>query len=189
MPTRTTRRSAAPRTRVAPPRPSPEPPRVMEPVAPDAAPEAPPDPGDAPTTLPGYRGLRVWQKAMDLAAGTFALSASFPPAAQDALALPLRRAAAAVPAGIAEGNVRHSAREYTHYLAQALGTLAEVETLLQLAVRLDLATDERIAPLIGQCTEIGRMLRALNRSVQTGAPASASRTDRRRTAPAESELS
>jgi four helix bundle protein len=182
MPTRTTRRPAAPparatrsrtSTRAAPS--APDPPRVKEPAVLDAppadrAPTADSADGSAATT-PGYRGLRVWQRAIDLAAGVYALTAAFPADAHEALAVPLRRAAAAVPAGIAEGNVRYSAREYTHYLAQSLGTLAEVETLLHLAVRLELANEALTAPLTSQCTDIGRMLRALNRSVQTGAPA------------------
>jgi four helix bundle protein len=104
---------------------------------------------------------------MELAAGTYAL----PVAADDALGVPLRRAAASVPAAIAEGNVRWSAREYGHYLAQALGALAEVETLLELAVRLELADEASVSPLTAQCTEVARMLRALNRSVQTAGAA------------------
>ena len=153
-----TRRAAAPRRR-APLAAPPELPRVSETVVAD------PPPTETPTER-GYRGLRVWQRAMELAAGTYALALP-----DDALAVPLRRAAASVPAAIAEGNVRYSAREYTHDLAQALGALAEVETLLELAVRLELADETAITPLTGQCTEVARMLRALNRSVQTAGAA------------------
>ncbi|MDF1501923.1 four helix bundle protein [Roseisolibacter sp. H3M3-2] len=154
-----TRRAPVPRRRTPAP---PEPPRVSETVVADPPPESAPE---APAER-GYRGLRVWQRAMELAAGTYALALP-----DDALAVPLRRAAASVPAAIAEGNVRYSAREYTHYLAQALGALAEVETLLELAARLELAVETAIAPLTAQCTEVARMLRALNRSVQTAGAA------------------
>jgi len=154
----TTRRATPRRRPVTPP----EIPRVSETaVVVDPPPEA------AAASERGYRGLRVWQRAMELAAGTYAL----PVAADDALGVPLRRAAASVPAAIAEGNVRWSAREYGHYLAQALGALAEVETLLELAVRLELADEASVGPLTAQCTEVARMLRALNRSVQTAGAA------------------
>lgn len=129
---------------------------------------------------PGYRGLRVWQKALELAGGVFALSEGFPSSARDSMAVPMRRASAAIPAAIAEGNVRYTPREYTHYLSQALGTVAEVETLLFLSVRLGLATDARIAPLLGHCVELARMLRALTRSVQSPRAPIADRPTRRR---------
>jgi four helix bundle protein len=121
---------------------------------------------DAPLP-PGYRGLRVWQRALELATGVYALSADFPPGAQEALAVPMRRAAAAIAAAIAEGNVRYTPREYAHYLSQAIGTVAEVETLLFLASRLGYAPEDRFPPLLAHCVEIGRMLRGLSRTVQT----------------------
>ncbi len=130
---------------------------------------------------PGYRGLRVWQKALELAGAVFSLSEGFPSSARDSMAVPMRRASAAIPAAIAEGNVRYTPREYAHYLSQALGTVAEVETLLFLSVRLGLATDARIAPLLGHCVELARMLRALTRSVQTPRAPIADRPTRRRT--------
>ena len=145
-----------------------------EPPAPDAT-----EPATTPTQ-PGYRGLRVWQKALELAGGVFALTADFPASARDSLGVPLRRASAAVPAAIAEGNVRYTPREYAHYLSQALGTVAEVETLLFLAVRLGLTTDARITPLLSHCVEIARMLRALNRSVQPTTDPITDRPARRR---------
>jgi four helix bundle protein len=129
---------------------------------------------------PGYRGLRVWQKALELAGGIFVLTEGFPSSARDGMAVPMRRASAAIPAAIAEGNVRYTPREYTHYLSQALGTVAEVETLLFLSVRLGLATEAGITPLLGQCVELGRMLRALTRSVQIPRAPIADRPSRRR---------
>jgi four helix bundle protein len=136
-------------------------------TAPAGPPAPPPTLGaDAPLP-PGYRGLRVWQRALELATGVYSLSADFPASAQDALAVPMRRAAAAIAAAIAEGNVRYSPREYAHYLSQAIGTVAEVETLLFLASRLGYAPEERFTPLLAHCVEIGRMLRGLSRTVQS----------------------
>ena len=167
---------ARPRTT---PRPTPAAIAVAEPtptLAPTVEPTVEPTPqatlappvagADAPLP-PGYRGLRVWQRALELATGVYALSADFPPSAQEALAVPMRRAAAAIAAAIAEGNVRYSAREYAHYLSQAIGTVAEVETLLFLASRLGYAPEDRFPPLLAHCVEIGRMLRGLSRTVQT----------------------
>ena len=161
MPTR--RRSAATTTALPAAVAEPAPATLAAPTEPPAP--APPLGADAPLP-PGYRGLRVWQRALELATGVYSLSADFPASAQDALAVPMRRAAAAIAAAIAEGNVRYAPREYAHYLSQAIGTVAEVETLLFLASRLGYAPEERFTPLLAHCVEIGRMLRGLSRTVQ-----------------------
>ena len=154
------------------------------PVTPIADVDAPP-----PRTLPpGYRGLRVWQRSLELATGVYALALQFPTEAQLPLAVPLRRAAGAVAAAIAEGNVRYSTREYAHYVSQAIGTVAEVETLLCLATRLELTNEVTIAPLLSHCSEISRMLRALGRTIQRpGAPIE-SGPSRRRSSPRDSAV-
>ena len=175
---------ATPATAVAEPVPTLAP-AVASAVASAVAPAAgaaatPPAVGaDAPLP-PGYRGLRVWQRALELATGVYSLSADFPPSAQDALAVPMRRAAAAIAAAIAEGNVRYSPREYAHYLSQAIGTVAEVETLLFLASRLGYAAEDRFPPLLAHCVEIGRMLRGLSRTVQNPRTPIDQSTSRRR---------
>lgn len=188
MPSRPPSRAAASR-RPSPVADAPEPPEAMpEETGPEPPPELTPESSAEPSapatpaapTPPGYRGLRVWQKSLELAGAVFALTEDFPGTARDSLAVPLRRASAAIPAAIAEGNVRHTPREYTHYLSQAIGTVAEVETLLFLSVRLGLATEAGIAPLLAHCVEMARMLRALTRSVQTPSAPIADRPTRRR---------
>ena len=150
-------------------------------VEPTATPlSTPPVVGTDAPLPPGYRGLRVWQRALELATGVYSLSADFPPSAQDALAVPMRRAAAAIAAAIAEGNVRYTPREYAHYLSQAIGTVAEVETLLFLASRLGYAAEDRFPPLLAHCVEIGRMLRSLSRTVQNPRTPIDQSTSRRR---------
>jgi four helix bundle protein len=78
----------------------------------------------------------------------------------------LRRAAASVPANIAEGNARSSTKEYLHRLSIAIGSLAEIETFLDLATRLNYASHERIKRLEDNIGEERRMLRGLQRSLR-----------------------
>lgn len=116
---------------------------------------------------PAYRGLRVWQRAVELAVEIHAVTRGFPRAEQAGLAAELRRAAAAVATNIAEGSTRHAAAEYGHHLGVALGAVAAVETQLHLAIRLGLVDDASAAPALALGGDITRMIRALGKAVRT----------------------
>ena len=81
-----------------------------------------------------YRDLIAWQKAMDLAVMTEKVCAQLPGRASH-LATQMRRAAASIPANIAEGNGRFSRLEYIRHLSIANGSVRELETHLELAAR------------------------------------------------------
>ena len=78
----------------------------------------------------------------------------------------IRRAAASVPANIAEGYGRESAGSYAHFLRNAQGSLKELETHVLLAVKVRLASQEMAAPLLERAETVGKMLRGLIRSIQ-----------------------
>jgi four helix bundle protein len=78
----------------------------------------------------------------------------------------MQRAAVSVPSNIAEGNKRESVKEYLHHLSIAAGSLAEMETQLLLAAKLDYCTSEQLNDLLNQATEVGKMLCGLQRSLR-----------------------
>ena len=78
----------------------------------------------------------------------------------------VRRAATAIPANIAEGHGRENSGEFVRFLRIAQGSLKELETHLMLASRVGLARDEDVRPLLEQCESVGKVLRALIRSIQ-----------------------
>jgi four helix bundle protein len=78
----------------------------------------------------------------------------------------IRRAAASIPANIAEGYGREYRAEYIQFLRIAQGSLKELETHLLLAARVELTTTQAINPIIKLCESLGRMLRSLIRSLQ-----------------------
>lgn len=110
-----------------------------------------------------FRDLLVWQKAMDMTAECYALTAGFPPAERSGLVSQIRRAAVSIAANIAEGHERTHRGEYLHFLSIARGSLGELETHLLLCVRLGLTSEEESANLLRRCDELGRMLRHLVR--------------------------
>jgi len=110
-----------------------------------------------------YRDLRVWRESMALAESCYLLTRSFPKDETFGLSSQIRRAAASVPANIAEGHGRENTRTFVQYLRIAQGSLKELETHLLLAERVGAASKALIEPAMGQCEALGKMLRALIR--------------------------
>jgi four helix bundle protein len=108
-----------------------------------------------------HRDLIVWQKAMDLAVEAYRLTSRFPPSESYRLVSQITRAAASVPANIAEGNARATRRDYGQFLSIAKGSLMELETFLMLAVRLKYLGQDEAASALRLATEISKMLTAL----------------------------
>ena len=117
-----------------------------------------------------YRGLTVWQKAMDLVVASYRLSMRFPTEERYGLTSQLRRAAVSVPANIAEGYGRKHRREYLHHLSIARGSLAELETHVALAVRLEFVTREEALEVWDLSQEVGRILNKLIASLEETRP-------------------
>jgi len=113
-----------------------------------------------------HRDLIVWQKAMDLAVEIYRLSASFPKSEMYRLVSQVTRACTSVPANIAEGHARGSAKDYAQFLAVAKGSLMETETFLMLAVRLNYISTQQADCAFRLITEISKMLTSLRSKLQ-----------------------
>lgn len=112
-----------------------------------------------------YSELVVWQKAMDLVTDIYKITAVFPSEERFGLSSQIRRAAVSIPSNIAEGHGRKSTASYLNFLAIAFGSLMELETQIQIAVRLDYIYEEKAIALLAQTDEIGKMLSGLKRSL------------------------
>lgn len=86
-----------------------------------------------------HHQLDVWKNAMTLAEKIYALTSNFPASERFGLTSQLRRAAVSVPSNIAEGAARGSTADFIRFLYIARGSLSEVETQCQLALRIGLA--------------------------------------------------
>lgn len=117
--------------------------------------------------MAGYRELKVWRLAMELAEEVYKLCAEFPKHEVYGLTSQLQRATVSIPSNIAEGQARNSSKEFGHFLGIARGSLAELETQIMLAQRLGYLTAEKADPALEKAEEIGKMLKGLQKSLNT----------------------
>jgi four helix bundle protein len=108
-----------------------------------------------------YKDLIVWQQAMDLAVATYSLTKAWPKEELYGLTSQIRRSATSIPANIAEGYGRDNTGSYQQFLRIAQGSLKELETHLQIAERIGLATRNEVHHMLSVTEAIGKMLRQL----------------------------
>ena len=108
-----------------------------------------------------YKELVVWQKSMDLVCEIYKLTKKLPKEETYGLINQLQRAAVSIPSNIAEGQFRNSTKEFVQFLSFAKGSVAEVDTQLQICTRLDYLLTDDVQCALSLCDEIGRMLNAL----------------------------
>lgn len=113
-----------------------------------------------------YRDLLVWQKGISLVKEIYLVSEKFPREELYGLTSQIRRAAVSVPSNIAEGQGRGTQSvEFARYLKIALGSLAEVDTQLELAKELDYVKPNGLKSVQAMITDLRKMLFGLINSL------------------------
>lgn len=84
-----------------------------------------------------YRNLEVWKAGKALAVSAYKLSAALPPDERFGLRSQIQRSAVSIPANIAEGAGRGSDKEFGRFVRISIGSLNELDTLLQIAAELE----------------------------------------------------
>jgi len=92
-----------------------------------------------------HEQLEAWKIAMQLVKAVYLMTSAFPAEERYGLAQQMRRAAVSIPSNIAEGAGRNGTKEFLNFLGIARGSLAELETQLQLAVMLDFVPSDHVA--------------------------------------------
>lgn len=100
-----------------------------------------------------FRALKVWQEAHRLVLQVYQATATFPPDERFGLTPQLRRAAAQIPAAIAEGDGRGC--------EDAVGAIRRLDYFLTLAHDLELLDGLEHRKLEDQLVEVDRLLAAL----------------------------
>jgi four helix bundle protein len=113
-----------------------------------------------------YQDLDVWKKSIGLVKTAYDLAALFPKSEQYGLISQVQRSATSIPANIAEGRARSSKKEFVFFLKIAMGSLAELETHIFVAIELGHINAFQSKKFFDDAAEIGRMLHGLAKSLK-----------------------
>ena len=108
-----------------------------------------------------YQNLIVWQKAMNLVVAIYKLTDKFPKSEIYGLTSQMRRAAISIPSNIAEGRRRGHKKEFLHFLLNAYGSGAELETQLAIAKRIPKLKDLECDRTESLLEEVMKMLNTI----------------------------
>lgn len=117
--------------------------------------------------MPGvnsYRDLEVWKKAMQLVKHVYRLTSQLPESEKFGLVNQMNRAAVSIPSNIAEGS-RRPTKDFIRFLTMASGSLAEIETQIELLARLKLIGRDEVKDAWKICTETGKAISGLKASL------------------------
>jgi four helix bundle protein len=108
-----------------------------------------------------FRDLDVWKKGIEIVKDTYKATESFPKRELYGLASQMQRCSISIPSNIAEGFNRFHNREYKQFLYIALGSCAELETQIEIAIGLKYIDEQRKNYLLEKLDHESRMLRNL----------------------------
>ncbi len=114
-----------------------------------------------------YRELIVWQKSMDLVLKVYELTLLFPKDEKYGLISQIQRSAVSIPSNISEGAGRNSNKEFRNFLGIANGSINELSTQLELALRIGYIKESESQEVFKLITEIQKMNFTLIRKFTT----------------------
>ena len=112
-----------------------------------------------------YKDLLVWQKGITLVKLIYQITQAFPPDEKFGLVSQMRRAAVSMPSNIAEGQARHTTREFVQFVSHTEGSLAELDTQLLVAIELGYCASSKAQAAFELIGELRKMLNALRRKL------------------------
>jgi len=121
-------------------------------------------------TVRTYRDLEAWQRAMNMVEQCYKATKNFPREERFGLTSQLRRAAVSVPSNVAEGSSRLTTGAFINHVSIALGSLAEVETCVEIALRLGYLPGTSARALDEVSGSVGRLLNGLLRALRSKQP-------------------
>lgn len=109
--------------------------------------------------MPNYKNLDTWKISMQLVKEVYLLTKKFPKEEIYALTSQCKRAAVSIPANIAEGLGRQYKKDTLQFLHISIGSIYELETLLNIAEMVDIITEDDFTK---KDTQVEKTLQILN---------------------------
>jgi four helix bundle protein len=113
-----------------------------------------------------YKNLKIWNDAVILASDIYSLTKKFPKEEIFGITSQLRRAVVSISSNVAEGSSRSSKKEYVRFIDIAIGSLHEVESLLQIANNLQYLSENEYAKIIEQISKLGILIGGFRKYLQ-----------------------
>lgn len=98
---------------------------------------------------------------MGIVKNVYLITKEFPKEELYGLTSQIKRAAVSIPSNIAEGFKRYHNREYSQFLYIALGSIAELETQLLIAVELKFVDAQQVGPILEDLEILSKMTYSL----------------------------
>jgi four helix bundle protein len=115
--------------------------------------------------IQSYRDLIVWQKSMDLVLLVYKMTENYPRSEVYGLSSQSRRCPVSIPSNIAEGRFRGTRKDFRHFLTMAFASGAELETQLEVALRLKFVKENEDQEAVALLTEVMKMLNTMIRKL------------------------
>ena len=117
--------------------------------------------------MKSHKDLDVWRLAIDLASDVYEVTKTFPKDERYGMTVQMRRSAISIASNIAEGAARQGDKEFVQFLHIALGSVSELDTQLEIAMRVNLTSVESLKGLQDMAIRINQMLPGLAQSVRS----------------------
>lgn len=108
-----------------------------------------------------HKKLDVWNKSILLVQEIYTITATYPPEEKFGLTSQMRRAAISISSNIAEGASRSSGKERKRFYEIARSSLVELDTQLEISLRLQYVTRKDLNLVDSLINEIFAMLTSM----------------------------
>ena len=107
--------------------------------------------------IKNFRDLNIWKLGIEIVEDIYRVTSTFPKDELYGLTSQMRRCAVSIPSNIAEGFARKHNKEYKQFLHITLGSSAELETQIEIGLRLKYLAASDYEELLERINHVTRM--------------------------------
>ncbi len=105
-----------------------------------------------------FKELNIWKEAKDFSVLIYKITFNFPSTEIYGISSQIKRAVISIPSNIAEGAGRNTDKDFSRFIAIAIGSSFELETQLLIANELGFINGKKFKELILKLSRIQKML-------------------------------